>query len=237
MEIKLETHVHTRYSHDSLLPLWVIYCICRFKKISCLAITDHNTIEGAIKFKEKFENRGIQVIVGEEIMTSNGEIIGLFLKDEIEKGMTPDQTIDEIIKQGGLVYIPHPFDLKRNKTVLKFNHIERNKERINFIESYNGRNIDENYGIKQNEIANKLKITKVIGSDAHTFLEIGRNYMEVDRFTTKEEFVKSISTAKFVKAPCLKISHSITKIDKLLKYIIKGDFNGLFGAINKKIRK
>ena len=211
--------------------------MCKIKKISCVAITDHNTIEGALKFKKKYEKKGIEVIVGEEIMTSNGEIIGLFLKEEIRKGMTPDETIEAIINQGGLVYIPHPFDLKRKRTVIGFEDIKRNKKRINFIESYNGRNILKEYGVEQNKIANELNIIKVIGSDAHTIFELGRNYMEIENFYNKEEFIKSISNAKFIESPCLKICHLITKCDKLAKIILKGDFNELFRTINKRIRR
>lgn len=235
--MRIEMHVHTRYSNDSLLPLMVIYYICKVKKISCIAITDHNTIKGALRFKEKFEKKGIKVIIGEEIMTSKGEIIGLFLNNEIKKGMTPEETIDEIIKQEGLVYIPHPFDLKRIKTVLEFDEIEKNRNKISFIEAHNGRNVSEYYTEKQKEIAEKLNITKVIGSDAHTIFEIGRNFMEIDEFDTKEEFIKKISQGKFKQKPCLKICHLITKLTKLIKYIIRGDLDELFRIIDKKIRR
>lgn len=237
IKIKIIMHVHTRYSYDSIASLWSIYLMCKIKKISCIAITDHNSIEGAVKFKEKYEKKGIKVIVGEEIMTTSGEIIGLFLKKEVKRGLTPDETIDEIINQEGLVYIPHPFDIKRNKTVVKLSDIERNKNRINFIECHNGRNVSEEYGIKQNEIAEKFNIMKVVGSDAHTILELGRNYMDINYFTTKDEFVKSISNAKFTKKPCLSIFHQITRIVKLVKMIKRRKYNEIFRIINKKIRK
>lgn len=210
--------------------------MCKLKKISCVAITDHNTIEGAIKFKEKYEKKGIKVIIGEEIMTTCGEVIGLFLTENINMGLTPDEAISKIIDQGGLVYVPHPFDRKRNNTVMSLSDIENNRNRIDFIECYNGRNVSEEYGIKQNQIANRFNITKVVGSDSHTIIEVGRTYMEIEPFKNKNEFIYSISNATFVKCRCLKISHKITKMVKLIKMIKRGDYYGLFRVINKKIR-
>lgn len=235
--MRIEMHVHTRFSNDSLLPLSAIYLMCKFKKISCIAITDHNSIEGAIRFKEKFEKKGLKVVIGEEIMTSNGEIIGLFLKKKIEKGMCPNKTIEEIIKQGGIVYIPHPFDLKRNKSVLDIKYIRNNVDRISLMEVHNGRNISKEYSKKQREIAEKFNFIKVVGSDAHTIFELGRNYMEIDNFNTKEQFIDAISNAKITSASCLKVCHNLTKFSKCIKFVIKGDFNGLFRIVNRKFKK
>lgn len=235
--MKLEMHVHTRFSNDSLLPLWLIFLMCKIKKISCIAITDHNTIEGAVKFKEKFEKRNLKVIIGEEIMTSHGEIIGLFLEERVKSGMSPQDTIDEILRQRGIVYIPHPFDKKRNRTVLDSKYIKANLDKISFIEMHNGRNISEEYSIRQNEIAEKYGVIKVIGSDAHTFIELGRNYMKIENFNTTKEFITVISKSEIVCSPCLKICHTLTKFTKIIKFIIIGDLNGLFRIINKKFKK
>ena len=137
---KVEFHVHTKYSHDSMLPLWLLYLKCRLKKIDYIAITEHNNIIGALKFKKFCKKRGsqVKVIVGEEIMTSGGEIIGLFLCKKIQAGMTPEDTISEIRKQKGVVYIPHPYDEKRHKTVLKEEYIKANILNIDCIECHNG---------------------------------------------------------------------------------------------------
>lgn len=243
--MKLEMHVHTRYSQDSIMFLSVLYLMCKIKGISCIAITDHNTIKGAVKFKEKFgyrinkkgKRKGIQVIIGEEIMTTCGEIIGLFINEEIKPGMSPDKTIAAIREQGGIVYVPHPYDEKRSKTVMAFEDIKRNRGYIDFIECYNGRNISKEYGVKQNSIADKLKIVKVVGSDAHTIFEVGRNYMEVSEFKNKDEFIMAISKASIITRPCLKICHQLTKVDRVIKFVLKGDFKGLFRIINKKVRR
>src|SRR5690606_3298386 len=102
----------------------------KVKKIDIVGITDHNEIKGAQEFKKFLEKFGIKVIVGEEIFSSKGEIIGLFLSEKIEPGMSPRDTMLEIKKQGGLVYIPHPYDEKRYKTVLAEEEIEKNSDLI-----------------------------------------------------------------------------------------------------------
>ena len=115
--IRLETHCHTRYSKDSLLLHSLLYMKCRLCHIDAIAICEHNNILGALKFKEYCSKRKnkVFVIVGEEIMTSSGEIIGLYLNEEIPAGLSCDETIDRIINQGGVVYVPHPYDEKELK--------------------------------------------------------------------------------------------------------------------------
>lgn len=238
--MRIETHVHTRYSHDSLLSLKLLYLMCRLRQIGCIAITDHNTIKGAVEFKKYCElrKRGPYVIIGEEIMTSRGEVIGLYLKEEIPPGLTPEVTIRKIKKQGGIVYIPHPYDEKRQRTVMPFPDLEKNTLLIDCIECYNGRNISAEYGQKQMEVALRLAGIKVIGSDAHTFLELGRNYMSIENgyLSKPEYFLSEVQKAKFHEAPCLRVAHRITKLAKMMKFISKGDIYGLFRVINGKLR-
>lgn len=238
--IRLETHCHTKYSKDSMLPFSLLYLKCRLCHIDWIAITEHNNILGALEFKRYCDKRkkSINVIIGEEIMTSQGEIIGLFLNEEIKSGLSCDETIDLIKKQNGIVYVPHPYDEKRSKTVLEEECIKNNAYRIDCIECYNGRNISESYGFKQNDIADKYGLTKVIGSDAHTIWEISRNYMAVDCIPDNpEHFKKAIENPYFHKKKCLKFSHNITKLVKLLKMITKGNFNEIYRIVNKRIGK
>ncbi|MCM1523207.1 MAG: hypothetical protein NC120_02005 [Ruminococcus sp.] len=117
--MKTELHVHTRYSHDSILCISLIGLMCRLRHIDCVAVCDHNTAAGGIAAKKILPRFGVKVIAGEEIFTDSGEIIGLFLKRDIPAGLSAEDTVREIKKQGGLVYIPHPYDEKRYKTVLK----------------------------------------------------------------------------------------------------------------------
>lgn len=234
--MRVEFHVHTRYSKDSTLNFLFILLMCKVRKIDCIAITDHNEIIGAKKYKEKLKKHNIDVIVGEEIFTSDGEIIGLFLNEKIIPNLSPEETVKEIKKQEGIVYVPHPYDEKRKNSVLKEEYINKLAKSIDLIEIHNGRNIEKQYDIKQKEISDKNNIPPIIGSDTHIFWELGRNYVIIDSIE-KENIVDDIKKAKFKEAECIKISHKITKYIKAIKMIFKGDINELFRIINKKCRR
>lgn len=233
---RVEFHVHTVHSKDSMLNKFFILLMCKIKKIKCIAITDHNEIKGAVKYEKFLKKHNVNVIIGEEIFTSEGEIIGLFLMNKIEKNLSPEETILQIRKQGGLVYIPHPYDEKRKETVLKSEALKRIYKDVDFIECHNGRNISTMFSIKQNEIAEKYGLTKIIGSDAHTFYEIGRNYCYINSFN-KEDLINEIKNAEFYKKKCIKVAHFHTKIAKIIKMMGNGEFSELRRIINKKIRR
>ena len=141
--MKLVCHAHTKYSHDSMLPFWLLHMLCLNKGITHITITEHNNLKGALAFKEYCERKGnkLHVILGEEVMTTAGEIIGLYINEPINSGMSPEETVAEIKRQGGIVYVPHPYDEKRYKTVLKEPYIEKLQSQIDCIEVHNGRNI------------------------------------------------------------------------------------------------
>lgn len=234
---KTEFHVHTRYSKDSILSYWLILVVAKLKKLDTLVITDHNEVDGALKFKEKFKKHNIEIIVGEEIFTKKGEIIGLNLKKKIEPNLTPKQTIKEIRKQGGLVYVPHPYDEKRYKTVLVESEIEKNKDEIDFIEVHNGRNIDRQFSIEQNEIAENYNLRKIIGSDAHTFFELGRNYILTDKQITSDNILENYKDVEFVKNDCINFAHTWTRFARIITMVGKGDFGEIFRVINRKCKR
>lgn len=235
--VKMEIHTHTKYSNDSFLNKYFYLLMLKLKGISIVGITDHNEIKGALEFRNFLERFNIKVIVGEEIFTTQGEIIGLFLKEKIEPFLSPTETIKKIKEQKGIVYIPHPYDEKRYKTVLKMEEIEKNIHNIDIIECHNGRNIKEKFSEEQENIANKFKKNKLAGSDAHTFIELGRNFNIIKTFTTKEEFLLNLKDVKFQKRKCLKISHQITKIVKVLKLIMRGEIDEVFGIIRKRCKR
>ena len=176
--------------------------------------------------------------MGEEIFTSQGEIIGLFLKKAIAPGLTAKETIEQIKSQGGVVYVPHPFDLKRQKTVLQESAISANRELIDCIEVHNGRNVSEDFSHRQLEIAQKYGIRQVVGSDAHTLIEAGRNYMLVNSIPhDRESFIREVDKAEFVTAKCLTMSHKITAIVKLLKLAAGGRFDEIYRLIIRRLTK
>lgn len=235
---KILTHIHTKYSHDSILPFFLLYNKCVKQGIQYIAITEHNNIRGAQEFQEYCIKRGnrIKVILGEEIMTTGGEIIGLYIHDNIPAMRTPAETVKMIKDQGGIVYIPHPYDEKRHKTVLKEKYICELKDQIDCIECHNGRNISERYDIEQRCIAEKYDIPKVIGADAHTYFEVGRNYMEMDfPPDNKENFLEALQSVSLFPAPCLSFCHQLTRVDRIIQFLLKGDFHGLFRTIIRKL--
>lgn len=240
--MKTELHVHTRFSNDSLLSLWIVKFICFFKKIDCVAICDHNTIDGALALKKQLKKSNISIIVGEEIFTSDGEIIGLFLKEKISPGLTAEETVLKIKEQCGLVYIPHPYDEKRHKTVLKKEAMLKIANYVDLIEIHNGRNIFLDFSKRQEDIANLLfnrnHTAFVTGSDAHTFFEVGRNYMVSNFYDPNNavEFKKNMICAENVNSDCIMLAHTVTRISRLLKMLLKGDMGGLFRIIFKKCK-
>lgn len=237
MNYKTEFHVHTRYSKDSTLSYWLLLLVLKLKKINTVAITDHNEIAGALKFKDKFKKYGIEVIVGEEIFTNKGEIIGLGLTEKIEPDLSPKETIKQIRKQKGLVYVPHPYDEKRYKTVLVEEEIAKNIKEIDFIEVHNGRNVSSRFDEKQKEIAEKYNLTKIVGSDAHTFFELGRNYIITDKLITMDNLKAEYKNVKFKEKKCIKLAHQWTKMARIITLVGKGDFYGIIRIIKKKINR
>lgn len=220
------------------MPFWLLYKKCLQHEIACIAITDHNTAEGAIAFNRYCMKHGgrVHVIIGEEIMTTKGEIIGLFLKDTIPPLMTPEDTIAAIKKQHGLVYVPHPYDRKRHRSVLKEKYIEKFRLEIDCIECHNGRNAVSEYTVRQHEIASRYSLLPVVGADAHTPFEVGRNVMTVPELPiTKEAFLRAVKAAILPKPRYAGFVHYITKADRMLKFILRWDFVGLCRFITKKI--
>lgn len=238
--MNLELHIHTKFSHDSVMGFLCLYMKCRMCKIDWIAVTEHNNICGALRFKEFCERHGgkVKVIVGEEIMTESGEIIGLYLREQISPGLSVKETIELIKKQDGIVYVPHPYDEKRRKTVLLEREIELNKKNIDCIECHNGRNISKQYDAKQTEIADRYNITKVIGSDAHTVLEIGRNYMKISTEPNDAQaFKNAIISAELHTKNCIKFCHTITKAARLIKLIGQGEWDELRRVVYKKVKR
>lgn len=187
-----DLHSHTIVSYDSCNQFdWVISRCCKVG-INCLAVTDHNEIKGAIEMQKRAP---FEVIVGEEVDTGQGEIIGLFLKEKIAPDLGIMRTIEEIKGQEGLVYIPHPLSVSRKKT-LNVEELLKYKSSIDIIETFNARTRRES----ENKawLDNLLEDSEVIegaGSDAHAPNEFGNVLIEMSNFTTTDEFLLSLSQA------------------------------------------
>ncbi|MCK4649489.1 PHP domain-containing protein, partial [bacterium] len=168
------------------------------KGINALAVTDHGTIAGAERLKRRVEEKKaeIKVITGEEIFTTKGEIIGLFLKERIPYLLSPEETIRRIKEQGGLVYIPHPF-IPLIANSLGEELYEFSKE-IDIIEVFNARSFFKKSGRRASQFAQDRKIATAVGSDVHFASEIGNAYMELEDFNGPQEFLRNLRGAKAV---------------------------------------
>ena len=186
--LKADLHVHTKYSLDCNTPPEKLVERCLEKGINCLAIADHGTTEGALKLREMAP---FTVIVAEEILTTYGEIMGLFLEKTVPSGLSVTETIDNIKAQGGLVCIPHPFDIFRH-SALRNHIIEEIAEQIDIIEVFNSRSLPPQQSAKARAFARRHGITQSAGSDAHTLREIGNAYIEIPEFGGRDDFLQAL---------------------------------------------
>ena len=190
--LKADLHIHTRYSMDCQTPLEKIIERCQELRINCIAIADHGTAEGALEMQKIAP---FKVIVAEEIMTTEGEIMGMFLKETIRSGITPAEAIKRIREQDGLVNIPHPFETIRG-SALKDAVIEEIAADIDLMEVFNSRSPFPANSNKARAFAEKHGIPGSAGSDAHTVNEIGNAYIEMPDFNNKDEFLKSLAQSR-----------------------------------------
>src|SRR5688572_16277030 len=179
----VEFHCHTAYSKDSLTRPADLVKTCRRKGIDRVVVTDHNTIAGA---------RAAQaidpalVIVGEEIMTTRGEILAAFVSEEIPKGLTPQETIRHLKDQGAFISVSHPFDRWRSGHWQE-EHLLEILPDIDAIEVYNSRCMLPRFNHEARQFAQKHNLAGTVGSDAHAAFELGQSLMVLDPFENPEE--------------------------------------------------
>ncbi len=205
--IKIDFHIHSVYSKDSLTKLNTLHKVFNKRNLFPV-ITDHNTIQGAAKFKQLYG----ECIVGEEIMTRDGEIIGLFLHDEIKPGLSAIETVEKIREQDGIVYIPHPFDKFRHN--LKILNIKPD-----IIEVYNPRVISQKHNLLAEQFAEKNNILKATGSDSHFSWHIGSCHTIIEDFNDKKELLKNLKKAKLIKKPTPAYAFVLTGIVQRSKFL------------------
>ncbi len=196
--IDVDLHMHTDHSYDCATPVEVLLTEARARGLGAIAVTEHNEISGALEAAEKA--KGIKVIVGEEVKTaSEGEVIGLFIKEKIPRGMTLAQTIAEIKRQGGLVYVPHPFD--RMHSVPDYRHLLEVIDDIDLIEVFNARVAIAEFNAEAVRFAAKYRIVAGAGSDAHVPQGLGSVRIRMHDFDGPEQFLESLRTADIIRNP------------------------------------
>jgi predicted metal-dependent phosphoesterase TrpH len=210
--ISADLHLHTCHSYDSATSLKDVVRGCRRAGIDCVAVTDHNTIAGALRLRDSDE---IRVIVGEEISTVEGELLGLFLTQPIPRGLSAVASIDLVHAQGGLVCIPHPLGRKPfspevdmgdtrdgryvpSERVTSANRLltEEVIGRVDMLEVINARTPFANTWASARRLAELCRLPLTAGSDAHTAGEIGRARVQMPDFTDARTFLNALRDAR-----------------------------------------
>ncbi|HEU4450099.1 MAG TPA: glycosyltransferase [Gaiellaceae bacterium] len=194
-----DLHMHTEHSHDCAVPVAALLDHAEAIGLGAIAVTDHNVFAGAREAAELARGRALTVIPGEEVKTDAGEVIGLFLRDEIPRGMSMGETIAAIREQGGVVYLPHPFD--RLHTIPDATTLHRHLAEIDVFETYNARLLFDAYNDEAVRFARKYNLTAGAGSDAHVLQGVGTGLVRMRAFETPAEFLISLRTAEIVRRP------------------------------------
>jgi predicted metal-dependent phosphoesterase TrpH/glycosyltransferase involved in cell wall biosynthesis len=196
-EINVDLHMHTDHSPDCATPVETLLATAREAGLGAIAITDHNEISGALAAREIADEFGVEVIVAEEVKTAEqGEVIGLFLSEKIPRGLTMAETVAEIHRQGGLVYVPHPFD--RLHSVPDYEHLLEIVEEIDILEVFNPRVALTAFNEEAERFAAKYRIVPGAGSDSHVAQGLGSVMIRVHDFDGAEEFLEAMRDADIV---------------------------------------
>jgi predicted metal-dependent phosphoesterase TrpH len=193
--IEVDLHMHTDHSGDCATPVDVLLQTARDRGLGAIAITDHNEVSGALEARRiAADMSDIEVIVAEEVKTAEqGEVIGLFLEEKIPKGLTMAETIAEIRAQGGLVYVPHPFD--RFHSVPDYEHLLEMVEEIDLLEVFNPRVALKAFNEEAVRFATKYRIVPAAGSDSHVAQGLGSVRQRIHDFDGPAEFLEAMRDA------------------------------------------
>jgi predicted metal-dependent phosphoesterase TrpH len=190
--LRLELHCHTIYSKDSLLSPTKLLLACQRKSIDRVAITDHNTITGAIHAHKLDPER---VIIGEEIMTTQGELLAFFVQEEVPAGLSPQDAINRLRDQGAFIDVSHPFDRFRGGSWETADLMEILPS-VDAIETFNSRCISSSGNQTAQDFARQHSILSTVGSDAHTVYEIGKATLILGEFQDAESLKTALPTAQ-----------------------------------------
>ena len=198
--IVADLHMHTSWSHDCSIEVDELLDHAEAEGLGAIAVTDHNVFGGALEAVELARDRELIVIPGEEVKTDNqGEVIGLFLREEIPRGLSFADTLAAIREQGGLVYLPHPFD--RMHAIPDPVTLHRHLGEIDVFEVYNARLLFETYNDEAVRFARKYNLVAGAGSDAHVLPGVGTGALRMRAFRGPEEFMLSLRTAEVLRRP------------------------------------
>jgi predicted metal-dependent phosphoesterase TrpH len=209
--LKADLHVHSIYSFDCRSALKDIVDACLMRKISCVALADHASADGGIALQKIAP---FKVIIAEEILTPDGEIMGMFLKTTIESPLPAEEAISRIRDQGGLVCIPHPYDRLR-AAALRGKALERMLRFADIVEAYNSRSHMPGVSARIVKLAASRDLPVTAGSDAHTTDEIGSSYIEMEDYESPAEFLLSLRNGKVTSRSSNPVVHLASTLAKL----------------------
>ena len=192
--VRAEFHCHSVYSPDSLVRVEDLLAACQQKQIDKLAITDHNRLEGALRAHALDPQR---VIIGEEIQTTEGEILGYFMREEIPAGLEPLEVIERLKDQGAFISVAHPFDTNRDVTHWKSGTLEAMFPFLDAFETFNARCLRQAYNDQAQAFAHEHSLAEMAGSDAHSAFELGRATMLLTDFNNAMELRTALENAQW----------------------------------------
>ena len=212
-KIKVDLHMHSEYSRDSLNTLEDIVKTCQRKGLNVLCLTDHNAIEGALRLRDISP---LPVIVGQEITTLKGEIIAYFIDDLIPPNLSPEEAIQRVREQGGIISVPHPVDRIRKEAMGRENLLAI-IDQVDALEVFNSRCLLPGFNDEAQTLAREHGLPGTAGSDAHSLREIGTTYMEMPDFSSRDEFLQNLAQAKIYGRRSFPLVHLSSWISKKVK--------------------
>ena len=211
--VRAEFHCHSRFSPDSLMSIEALLLACRKKGIDKVAVTDHNRLEGALKAHEIAPEH---VIVGEEIQTTQGEILAYFLSEEIPEGLEPEEVVRRLRGQNAFISVAHPSDPYRGSQWKK-GTLEALAPHLDGIEVFNARCVDSAFNQQARAFASDFGIPEMVGSDAHSTFELGRAVLYLPDFSNADELRSALRLSRQATRLSGSYVHLISTWAKLVK--------------------
>lgn len=208
-----DLHTHTAYSRDCLVSPKRFLEACRRRGLNCVAVTDHNTIAGALRLKEMDPER---IIVGQEIRTTHGELIAYFLTEPVPPDLPPQEAIAAVRAQGGIVGISHPLDRARREAMGQA-RVETLLEEVDFLEGFNARCLFAVDNEAAQALARAHNLPMTAGSDAHSLWELGRAVTRMPPFDSPESFLEALRSARVDGRTSPAWVHLVSSLAKILR--------------------
>lgn len=217
MSYKIDLHTHSIISHDGGITNDQYRTVLDTGALDYVAVTDHNRIERALELHELLGDR---IIVGEEIRAQEGEVIGLYMTDLIPPGLPVRETVEEVRRQSGLVYLPHIFEIRRHG--LDRTLVEQIIDKVDIVEIYNPHTWYRDTNVQREAFVENRNLAYAASSDSHSGAEIGRTYTTITEKPTGDNLKRLLRDPEIKSAP-IKLHHmlypTLNRLKKGLDYV------------------